>query len=126
MSFRSATRYLAYAKKIDVKSTGAKLLFTLPSFSRFVRVEGLIICNEASGVSVAPTVSIGTNSPTYNNYEGPDLSTFTSSGRTAKILDGGVIGSSDAGGTDVYLNVTSGGTATGNYNLNVIIEFYMV
>lgn len=125
MSFRSVNRFGLYAKKINVKSTGAKLLFTLPSYCRFVPVDGFIICNEASGVSATPTATIGTNAPTYNNYGGPLLTALNTSGETTRFL-GSPEGTTDAGGTSVYLNVTGAGTATGNYNIDVYIEFYMV
>ena len=101
-------------KGVNVKNTGSTLIGTTENgSSRFYPLFAIIEIATASIITVVGAASIGTNSSSYNNI----LAITTLTGLTAvnNILNlnlAGVVSTSVAPNTDIYLKVTTGFIAT--------------
>lgn len=104
------------ALSINAKNVGnTKLGTTLNGVSVFVVLDALTVVNNASGATVGPTVSIGTNSPNFDNIVPATTLTGLTPGalKLLPLAQASVI----PAGTDVFLRVSNGATATGAFNI---------
>ena len=122
MAYRELQRITLVKHNINYKNTGAILLFTTPP-EAYASTRKVYI--EATNVGTSPTsgtFSIGTNSTSYNNILTSTSSSFTN-GSSSRINFN--FGTSIPQNTDIYMNITSSGTATGNYILSLFMEMYI-
>src|SRR3990172_4451377 len=98
---------------IDAKVVGDTTVFTTaPSFGRFYPVLVRIVLSAVSGLVTAPTVSVGTNSPNFNNIMGATpMTTLTAANDFFAFLLSSVA-PSVAASTAIKCRVSAGATAT--------------
>lgn len=114
---------------INAKNTGTTLLYTLEASSlNFYPVMVIPRATGAgiSGVVTGPTMSIGTNSTSYNNVATTGLlgSILTALGAGNSQPTNTSYSPGLAGGTQIFANVTLGAVATNFTTLYDIIGFY--
>lgn len=114
---------------VNAKNTGATAVYTLEASS--LKFFPILIIPRAtgvgvSGVTVGPTISVGTNSTSYNNIASTSLM-----GNILSTLSAGSSAPSTTsfspaltGGTQIFVNVTVGALATNYTVLYDIIGFY--
>lgn len=114
---------------VNGKSTGTTLVFTLPAFLlNFYPTQVIFRAVNVGGVTTAPTVSVGTNSSSYNNIVSASLlsTVLATLGATAGAPQNASISLPLAGGLQIFANVSIAALAT-NYTFNVeVIGFYDV
>lgn len=110
---------------VDGKTVGNTLIFTTDAVKTFVPVSINVTITSVSGLSLVSTVSVGTNSPNYNNICAAALLTGLDSNKETLQLP--LIGnlSAIAPSTAVYTRVSIGSTAT-TYDLNVAIAGFYI
>lgn len=110
---------------VDGKTVGNTLIFTTDAVKTFVPVSINVTITAVSGLSLVSTVSVGTNSPNYNNICGAALLTgLDSNNETIQIP---LIANLNAisAGSQVYARVSIGSIAT-TYDLNVAIAGFYI
>ncbi len=116
--YMTSLDFLPYKKLsilgLDAKATGATLIGTTPNDgTRFYPVSVVFSVSSANTIAVAPALSIGQNSASYNDI----LAITTLTGVTAanNIIQtplAATLISSIAANTGIYVKVTTGATAT--------------
>lgn len=107
---------------IDAKTSGAvKIGTTENGTERFHPLFAICMVSSASGISLVPSLSVGTNGSSYN-----DIVTATAmTGLTAvnMMLRSDIVTATATVGpnTDIYVNITVGATATA---MKVIIHLF--
>jgi hypothetical protein len=114
---------------VNAKSTGATLIYTYPNTSfRFVPLGAHVeIISQTGTIGIAPTISVGTNSTSYNNlFTGSILSSLLNgTGLTqpnALTLAAAI--TPLAGGSSIYANVTIAATLFTTYTVRIDILGY--
>lgn len=114
---------------VNGKNTGTTTLYTLEASS--LNFYPIMIVPRATGVGVSgvvtgPTMSIGTNSSSYNNLANATLmgSLLTSLTGGSSVASTTTSSPALAGGTAIVANVTIGAVATNYTELFDIIGFY--
>ena len=98
---------------IDAKTTGSTLLFTTKSNERFYPTSITMEVTAASVIVGVCTLSIGTNSATYNNIlAATALTGMTAANKVVSMNLTSLVIDSIAASTGVYVNITVGATAT--------------
>lgn len=113
---------------VNAKSTGATLLYTLEAsplnfypFGIVARAAGVGI----SGVTLSPTISIGSNATSYNNIANSSLLGSVIAALTAgNSLSNNVYSPALPGGTAIYANVTIAALATNYTEKFDILGYY--
>lgn len=125
MAYRELKRITLAKRGINYKNTGAVLLFTTPpDFYCGSNVIYMIGTNIGTSPT-SGTSTFGTNSPSYNNILTSTSVNFSATG-IYRILSTLTFGISIPPNTDIYMNITSGGTtASGNYTLAIFMELYI-
>lgn len=110
---------------VNGKVVGNTLIFTTDSTKRFVPTGLYVTVTNTSGLSLVATVSVGTNSPNYNNICAAAL--LTGLDTNNEILQLPLLGNlnSIAPGSAVYARVSIASTAT-TYDLNVAITGFYI
>lgn len=115
---------------VNAKNTGATLLYTLEA-SPLNFYPALIVPRATgvgvSGVTLSPTISIGSNATAYDNIASSSLiGNVLTSLTGGKSLSTSTYSPALPGGTAIYVNVTTGAIAT-NYTLKYdILGYYDV
>lgn len=121
------TQVLKSTVAVNGKTTGATLVYTLPASTlNFYPTQIIVRAVSISGVTTPPTVSVGTNSTSYNNIAtGSLLNTVLNTvGATGGSPQNASTSFPIAGSTAIYANVTIGAIAT-NYTFYIeVIGFY--
>lgn len=114
-----------HASNVNLASTGSSSIFT-PPFSGVTFMASAIIvrCTEATDISQAASISIGTNSSNYDNILPiTSLTGLTSSGNFIRIpIDG--IGFAVPKDTQIFVKVTTAATGTSQVGTVYIDGFY--
>jgi hypothetical protein len=112
---------------INGKTTGATSIYTLEASNlKFYPIIVIIRAVNISGVTTAPTVSVGTNSTSYNNIATASLlnTILSTIGATGGSPNMATASYPISGGTSIFANVSIAAIAT-NYTFNVeIVGFY--
>lgn len=111
---------------IDGKTTGATTVYTTsnPGSTRFYPIMIVVSLTGASGVTVPCTLSVGTNSSTYNNLlTATALTGVTTGSATQEFILNSAVLSSIGDAVDIKVNVTVGATAT-TYLIKVMVIGY--
>ncbi len=111
---------------INGKTTGSTLIGTTRSngAERFYPQIAHIILASTTGFSAAPTITIGTNSSSYDNIVASTTLTGLNASNMFYALSLIVPQSSIAGSTGIYINVGTGATATTYTILALARGFY--
>jgi hypothetical protein len=126
MPYRSHNQTF-YSGSIDAKTTGATKIATTENGSqRFIPKTVIIELTAATAVTVVATLSVGTNSATYNNIlAATALTGLSALNNIVMIHLPATAISSIAPNTDIYVNVTIGATAT-TANIRVDVDGYYI
>ena len=110
---------------IDAKTTGNTTLFTTDPGRVFVPIAVVAYCSAATAITVAATITIGTNSTAYDNLVASSiLSGLTAAGLfTTPVYTLGA--TPVAPGTDVVLKIGTAATGTSQTIEIDIIGFYL-
>lgn len=110
---------------VNGKTIGNTLIFTTDSVKRFVPTGVYVNVVSVVGLSLVATLSVGTNSPNYNNICAAAILTgLDSNNETIQLpLTGNL--NSVAPGSQVYARVSIGSTAT-TYDLNTAIAGFYI
>lgn len=114
----------AFSALVDGKTVGNTLLVTVPAGKTFIPIKATYTLINVTGLSLVSTVSIGSNSPNYNDISGATLLTGLSVQGKVLSLD---LSSptSAAASSNVYARVSIASTAT-TYNLMAsVIGFFI-
>jgi len=124
-----ALRVLRGTATVDARTVGNTKILTIPSTTfRFVPLGAHVEVTSLTGtVILQPTLSVGTNSPNYNNL-------FTATGLVGLLSAVGLTSNNAlnlanaisplAGGTDVYARVSIGATGPTVYVVRIDIMGY--
>ncbi len=116
--------YVSTLTGIDGKTTGSTEIDTTSASLRFVPMFIQIEPTTATAVVVPSSISIGTNSPNYNDILAITALTGLTSSNIMLQLTPAALSSSLAASTGVFVKVTTGATAT-TFTLRVsILGFY--
>lgn len=98
---------------IDAKTAAStKIGTTENGTQRFYPIYLVVTCTAATSISVVPTLSIGTNSSSYNNIvTATSMAGITSANTFLTTFVIAALGSV-AASTDIYTNISLGATAT--------------
>lgn len=110
---------------IDAKTTGTTTLFTSDAGRVFVPTSVTVYCDAATAITVAASISIGTNSTAYDNLVANSLlSGLTSAGKfTTPIYTLGA--TAVTASTDVVLKVNTAATGTSQTFQVDIVGYYL-
>lgn len=124
-SFKSNDLVRYSVSGIDAKTTGTTTLFTTDAGRVFVPTSVMVYCSAATAITVAASISIGTNGATYDNLVAPGiLSGLTAAGLfTIPVLTVG--GTAATASTAVVLNITTAATGTSQTIEVDVIGFYL-
>lgn len=114
MSFKSLPILIGYNDtNVNLKNTGATLLFTQPNTqSSYFPFRIRVFSGNVSGITGAPTISIGTNASSYNNIlAATALTGLTTAGTYIDYAPTYPL-APIAFNTSVFVNVTIGATGT--------------
>jgi len=113
-----------YESEVDGTSVGNTLLFTVPSGKTFVPLTASYVLSTVSGLAIVSTISMGSNSSTYNNISSATLLTGLSTQGEALNIN---LSSPQtvSGSTDIFVRVSIASTAT-TYNLKASIIGYYI
>lgn len=110
---------------IDAKTTGNTTLFTTDPGRVFVPIAVVAYCSAATAITVAATITIGTNSTAYDNLVASSiLSGLTAAGLfTTPVYTLGATAVTP--GTDVVLKIGTAATGTSQTIEIDIVGFYL-
>lgn len=110
---------------ITATTTGATLLYTTENGTRkFYCVAISLECTTATLVTIPPTVSIGTNSTSYNNIMVTTLATGLLATALHFPIPINTASTVIPANTGIYVNVTTGATATAQTITVHLVGFY--
>jgi hypothetical protein len=95
---------------VNVKNTGSTLLFTTKP-ANFAPLQIFMYCIAANSITVPATVSIGTNSPNYNNIVPATLMTAETTGLYYTFVPSNLMPLIPPS-TQIFANVTIAATGT--------------
>ena len=99
-------------QSIDCKSTGSTLLYIPPVPQNLYLDQLRIVATIINTVTVSPTITIGNNSPNYDNLIGAtSLTSLTGVGMVMRLAPAPTY-TYVGGGVGLYLKVTTAATAT--------------
>lgn len=102
-----------YVTSVNMKATGATSLGVVPSgCNQFVPTAVTIVCMTADTVAVVAALSIGTNSASYNNILAISTLTGLTTANQCFTVPLVAVATSPAAGTEIFVKVTTGATAT--------------
>lgn len=109
---------------LDLTQTGATKIGTTDANNRFVPLFAHIELTAVTGFTSVPSVSVGTNSPNYDN--GIPITTLTNMNTVNQMVmqQYANLKKSVSAGTDVYVNVTTAAIATTYIGRITILGFY--
>lgn len=119
---------LATVNGVNTKVTGTTLLYTVPAGRRAIILSAIIRCVTATAITVGPTLSIGQNSPSYNDiYASAVLTGLISTSGTGSSFGFGSIGlfAQGAPGATIDLSITNAATGT-SQTISVDLNGYLV
>lgn len=115
----------SYYVQVDGTSVGNTSITTIPSGKKFIPQSGGFTLIGVSGLSLVATISIGTNSPNYNNIIGTTLLTGLSvQNQHLKINLSGII-TTIAASSEIFCRVSIASTATA-YNVIANISGFLI
>lgn len=120
----ATTGLVVFTAPVNGKVVGNTLLGTVPAGKTFIPVKATYTLTAISGLSLVATVSVGSNSPNYNNISSATALTLLNALGVTLNLDLSSPASIPAGG-QVFARVSIASTAT-TYNLQAsVIGFYI-
>ncbi|MFA7287037.1 MAG: hypothetical protein WC052_05240 [Patescibacteria group bacterium] len=116
---------LGSADGIDAKTTGATRVYSVPSGYYMVATELVVLCTEDDTVTVVAQVSVGTSGRSYTDII--PSTTLTGLDNTGIMFTLRTSGASYViePGTDVYINIGTGATAT-SQTISAYIKGYLI
>lgn len=116
-----ASVYKAIVKNVDGKTAASTLIFTTDNGAkRFHPIMIRVVVSSAITITVVPTVSVGANSPDYNDILGATVLTSLTAVNKMSNFDIAIAANSVAANTGVYVKVTGIATAT-TCNIDVAV-----
>ena len=109
---------------LDMTVTGATKIGTTDANNRFMPLFGCIILTSISGFTSVPRISVGTNSPNYDNGIGNTTLISLNQANAFLRTDFPNLNKTVPAGTDVYVNVVTATVATTYISTITILGFY--
>lgn len=120
----ATTGLVVFTAPVNGKVVGNTLLGTVPAGKTFIPVKATYTLTAISGLSLVATVSVGSNSPNYNNISAATALTLLNALGVTVNLDLSSPASIPEGG-EIFARVSVASTAT-TYNLQAsVIGFYI-
>lgn len=107
-------------RKLNLKTAGAVPLGTIPAGKILIPFWAGIALESAGGLSTPATLGIGTDTPNYSDIVAPSSLAGLALGKYAPISMRALLPILN-GGTQVFVNVTVAGIASGAYLASILI-----
>lgn len=102
---------LSITTGINLKTTGATTLYTVPAGRKALVMRTFVVCTAATLYTVGATVDVGSNSASWNDISSANILTATTADTFDELIDTTPVTLAPASGT-IKINITSGATAT--------------